>query len=684
MLVTNPAAGTDDADDAAAEILLRSLQGAGIECERLALDELPSDPAALADCSTLILSNIAAFDLDERQQHLLASYVRDQGGGLIVLGGDRAFSVGGYAHTPLEEILPVETPRDQLKLLRLGMVIVIDRSGSMVGEKLAVAREAASASVELLSSRDLIGVVAFDSLTEWVVPLQTADNKLSICRRLAALGAGGGTDMYPALLQAYENLAVADTALKHIVALTDGQSAPADFDALAQRCAAAGITISTVAVGSDADLGLLERIARLSGGRMYVANGAHPLPQIFARETILAGRSGLFERLFTPHLRATLDERVIIGFSQPDIPPLRGHVVTVAKPLAQVPLVRATAEGADPILAYWQVGLGRVVAFTSGLWPKWGPEWVAWPGFGKVWAQAVRYAGPPGDRSALSVETAVKQDHGHVVVSAEHLPLSQQERLVLSGQLIRPDFSCHPLYLQRAGLDRFEATFPIDTPGTYLVNLAYDCGGGQGPSGVLRTGVVVAYSPEYRALSSNERLMAEVARRTGGRVIDLRQPDAVFESSSIRPIRLRQPFWEDLVRLALLLFLVDVAVRRIALSPAEAIDRLASRLRELAGGHVGEKSAATLATLRGVKERVRQDGAQRSSAQAPSAPAPAASESGEADPLTQALNGARPDRPVVYPPKTRRRPEPVSETDYLDRLRRAKRRACRPPGQDIE
>lgn len=685
LLVTDPLADPAGVNETSAELLAGALRGGGIECQRIAADELSDDLAALADCSTVILANVSAFTLGRARQQVLASYVRDQGGGLVVIGGDQAFSVGGYAHTQLEEILPVETSRDKLRLLTLSMVIVIDRSGSMAGENLAMARQAASAAVQLLSGWDRIGVVAFDELTQWVVPLQAAGDKAAIIHRIATIEVGGGTVMYPALEQAYAALAGVVANLKHIIVLTDGLSAPADFETLARQCGAAGITISAVAVGHEAARDLLGNIARLSGGRLYVADNAQPLPQIFVRETVLASRSGLYEQPFTPRLRATPDERILSGFAQPNIPPLHGHVVTAAKPLAQTPLVRSTKDGDDPILAYWQVGLGRAVAFTSGLWPKWGPEWVAWPGFSKLWTQAVRYAGRPGNPADLKVEATVKDGRAHVVVSVEHLPPHLRNPLTLAGQLVRPDFSTQPLQLQRTGAGRFETTFPTDMPGTYLVNMPYGYGAaGAGHTGVLRTGVVLSYSPEYRTLRDNEGVLAEVARRTGGRVLNMNHPGAVFETRSIRPVQVRRPFWENLVGLALLLFLLDVAVRRLALTPAEAVKRVRRFIHGLARHRAGDDGAATLATLRGVKSRVRDEAAPARPPDAPPAAAPPPLAPRETDALTRALGGAEPDKPVVSAPAPPRRPPTTSEADYTARLLSAKKRARRSTDEDSQ
>ncbi len=664
LVVFDPAGGDAATDESSAALLTNTLRAGGVDCDLITLDALPGEPAALADTSAVVLSNVSAFALGPSRQEMLASYVRDQGGGLVVVGGDQSFSVGGYARTPLEAILPVETSRDKLTLLSLGMVLVIDRSGSMAGEKLAMACQAAVASVNLLGKFDRIGVIAFDSEPEWVVPMQRATDIVAIRQRLAMIGGGGGTNLYPALQQAQGALLALDSNVKHMIVLTDGQSTPGDFETLADRCGASGITISTIAVGQGADRALLEGVARRSGGRMYVAESARPLPQLFSRETVLASRSGCYERPFTPQRQQVADEQIVAGLPA-EVPPLRGHVVTAAKPLAHAPLVRVTEEGVDPILAYWPVGAGRAVAFTSGLWSKWGPEWVAWSGFSKFWTQAVRYAERQGNRGELEVVATVDGGDARVSISAEHLSPLAQGTLAVTGQVVSPDFSSSPLALHRSAAGRYDASFSLDAPGTYLLSLPYSYGtGAESRSGVLHAGVVQSYSPEYRTLTHDEATLTELARRTGGRVLSVSDSAAVFESSIVRPVQVRRPAWEDCVRLALLLFVLDVAVRRIALRPATAAARLRRAIGELAGARVGADSAATLGALRGAKERT-----------LAAAERTAAVEPRHDDSLSRALQGGGGDEPVVARPSRRASPAATDETEYAARLLRAKRRA---------
>lgn len=682
VILTEGDEARDGENAESARLLATALRQAGIECEVLTAGDATLDPGFLAGCSLVILSNIPAFALREEQQRALSSFVRDLGGGLIVIGGDRAFSVGGYHKTALEEVLPVETDRAKLKLLSLSMVIVIDRSGSMEGEKIDMARRAATTSVQLLNRLDRVGVIAFDSSPEWIAPLALCENKAKILQNLATIGAGGGTAMYPALEQALAALAPVSSNIKHVVVLTDGQSVMDDFAGQALRFRRAGITISAVAVGPDADRNLLNRLAQVTGGRMYATDSARPLPQIFARETVLASRSGMFEQPFTPQLRGIPGDSVLPGFEQSDFPPLAGYVVTAAKPLAQTPLVRRHEEGDDPILAYWQVGLGRTVAFTSGLWPRWGSQWVEWPGFSRIWAQCVRYASRGAASSEFQVVTHVEGDRARLVIEAQNLSASAMASVGFAGQIVGPSFEPQTLDIRQVGPGRFETQFAVPDPGVYIANLACRHGhGASARSGHLQAAVAIAYSPEFATTRHNETLLTELARRTDGRILSFDHPAAVYEPWSIRPIEARRPVWELLIRLMLIIFVFDVAVRRLAISPTEAIHRARTFLRELAGYPAPSGAAATVATLRDVRAQMQQTLDRITPPPGPVADTepgalpPRERGSSDAD-MHETINGVE-DRPVVAAPRKPTVETGQGEGEYLSRLRRAKQDARR-------
>ena len=348
----------------------------------------PENLAELQNYDLFILSNVPATSLSLRQMEVARTYVQDLGGGLLMLGGDQSFGLGGYYKTSLEEILPVRSDFEKEKEKpSLALMLVIDKSGSMGGEKIEMAKEAARAAVELLGPSDKIGVLAFEGENFWVSEMHPCSDKGFVLDRIASLEAGGGTVMAPAMEEAHETLRSTVAKLKHVIILTDGVSAPGDFEGIAQAMTADRITCSTVAIGGEADQSLLEEIARLGNGRSYVADDPGQVPQIFAKETVTASKSAINEQPFPPTVvRST---QVLSEIRLDEAPFLLGYVVTRPKPTAEV--ILATESG-DPLLAWWRYGLGVTVAFTSDAKARWAAEWISWPQFGQFWAQVVRHA----------------------------------------------------------------------------------------------------------------------------------------------------------------------------------------------------------------------------------------------------------------------------------------------------
>ncbi|HWL93742.1 MAG TPA: VWA domain-containing protein [Phycisphaerae bacterium] len=598
--------GNDDSSAGGAEyrsmqVIAEALAAQRIETDVVDAAQTQLDPATLFQYSAIIVSNVSALDLGMDGPAALASYTRDLGGGLIVIGGDQSFSVGGYYDTALEEILPVETNRRRLVTLNLALVCVIDRSGSMCGEKLELAKKAAAASARLLSSQDRIGVVAFDFDYEWAVKLMPCSNKDAILDRIRRIGCGGGTNMLPGMEAATDMLANAPVSLRHMILLTDGQSVPGDFAAAAKRAKKKGITITTVAVGPDADRALLSNIAKLADGRSYPAVDSQLLPRIFARETMLAGRSSIYEKTFTPKLRAELDDLLIRGLVSTGMPSLDGYVVTQPKPTASVLLINSTSHGDDPILAHWQVGLGRALAFTSGMWPKWGSRWIEWPAFSQFWTQIVRWASRSFGQQDAMVWTRVDGRKATISVELDQSNLALLPS-ALAGQVVDSQYNVSPIVLKPTGAGHFEAEFDVNNPGSYVVNVFHQ---GKDLSSLVRAGVTVAYSPEFAETHSNAALLRRIAEETSGRVLSADTARNVFDASAFREFRSRRPMEKELLTLAIVLLILDVAVRRIVIRKSDItawISKRFGRVRLIAA----EPQRATLSALRGARVRAQE------------------------------------------------------------------------------
>ncbi len=364
----------------------RALKEQGIELDLRGARGLPDRLEEMLAFDAIMLADVPATELRPRQMEWLKKYVTDFGGGLAMLGSENSFGLGGYFKTPVEEVLPLVSRFEKEKQKpSLAMVLVIDKSGSMSGQPIVLARQAARAAAELLSGRDYIGVVGFDSNPQIVCDLTSAGNRNQVADSIDSLQASGGTDLYPAMVAARDMLASAPAKIKHVICMTDGQTSESNLLALTQEMADAGMTVSSVALGEGSARALLSSIAETGKGRYYETDDPANVPQIFTRETMQASKSAIKEDLFAS-VQLT-DHPLMSGFEKADLPFILGYVMTRPKATAQVLLV---AETGDPLLAVSRFGLGNGLAWTSDLTEKWGSEWLSWSGGGKFWAQVLR------------------------------------------------------------------------------------------------------------------------------------------------------------------------------------------------------------------------------------------------------------------------------------------------------
>ncbi|MBM3497652.1 MAG: VWA domain-containing protein [Armatimonadetes bacterium] len=566
-----------EGDPGGEQYLLPALQGARIETELVGLSGVPLALAELQQYDALILSDVRADLISLEQMMAIRAAVRDLGIGLIMIGGEDSFGVGGYYQTPVEDALPVYMDvRRKQKLPGLAMELIIDKSGSMAmtmlgAAKVDLAKEAAIAAVKVLNPQDEIGVICFDEATKEVVKLQRATHKDDISNRVAGIAAGGGTQMYGAMQLGFQRLKASDAKLKHCILLTDGQSLPADFEGLARQMAGSGITISAVAVGSDSAIGLLQALAKIGKGNFYYTDSPRSIPRIFTRETMLASQQFLVDEAFQP--RCDPASELLRGIHLPSMPPLLGHVVTTKKELAHNSVV--TPKG-DPVLTEWRYGLGRAVAFTSDAKAHWATHWISWPGYRKFWEQVVRWTIRSVPKSPYVASLAIDGGEGRVELEAIDPDGTFVNFLKAEARVIGPGLEAERLPLRQVAPGRYEGRFRARDVGQYIANLAYQDEKGRGASQVA--GAQVSYPPEYAELGPNEPLLAQVVEVTGGAL----QPDPQMAFVKTRPgVRKATDIWPLLAAVALLLFPLDVALRRLMIERehwaafAEVLARLA-------------------------------------------------------------------------------------------------------------
>ena len=534
--------------------LAYALEEEGVESDIRPPQGMPETLADLQNYELLMLSNVPATSLTQQQMQVARTYVQELGGGFIMLGGEQSFGLGGYYKSALEEILPVRSDFEKEKETpSLAMVLVIDKSGSMGGEPIEMAKTAARSAAELLGRSDKLAVLAFDGETFVISEMQSARNKGKISDEIARIDAGGGTSMYPAMEMAFEILSSTSAKLKHVIILTDGVSSPGDFEGMAQQMVSAKMTVSTVGAGSGADQNLLETIARVGKGRYYFTEDSAQVPQIFAKETVTASKSAIDEQPFVPQVvRAT---HALADLDMESAPFLLGYVMTRPKPTCEV--ILATEKG-DPLLAWWRYGLGMTAAFTSDAKSRWAAEWMTWEGFGKFWTQVIRQTMRKSDARGIVVETQRDGDRASLSVDAVNELGQFLNNAEVELTLIDPQLKRKKSILKQSAPGRYKSEFKTPQSGAYHMEIALK----QNDKVIYRQsrGISVGYSDELRIRPTNESLLRSIAESSGGSFAPAAK-DLMDDSSDkvTRPV----PLWPLLVTAAMLLFVLDVALRRI-------------------------------------------------------------------------------------------------------------------------
>ena len=567
LLVANDGTVADDGTpqpDESPQLLL-ALEATGLQVDRITPADFPASLAQLSNYDSIVLVNLNAKNLSPRKMETLQSYVRDLGGGLVTVGGPQSYGMGGYFRTPLEETLPVEMQiKDQERFPSVSMVIVIDRSGSMGAPeggvtKIQLAAEGAVRVVELMNDFDEITVIPVDTQPSGQVgplPASQREEAINLIRQIGA--GGGGIYVRTGLEAAAAALAQSPNQVKHIILLADGADSEEKegVPELIEVLRAENVTLTAVSIGDGPDVPWLRQMAELGGGRFHFTDRAANLPQIFTQETTNIQRNYLVEERFFPELGT--GSPILAGITA--VPPLYGYVGTSPKDTAQV--ILRTPQG-DPLLAAWQYGLGRAVAWTSDATGRWASDWVTWKGFAPFWAQAVRWTISEQRDNAVQTAVTYEGDTAVLTVDAADAGGAFLNNLALEANVVRPDGAVENLTLPQVAPGRYEADFTPTEDGAYFIRVAGT--DGEGDTAVGQTsGWVLGYSPEYSQFEANPELLASLAEMTGG--ADLSAEEAAAFTHNLESEPTTQPIWPWLLLTAVLLLPLDIALRRLAVT----------------------------------------------------------------------------------------------------------------------
>lgn len=559
--------------------------GAALASAKMVIDTIrPAQLAAQVDrlmpYETVVLANVHGGDLRKEQMTALQQFVGDRGRGLVVLGGERTFGLGDYADTPLEAALPVTVqPPDRDQAATLAVILVVDRSGSMStadtsdrrATRMELAKEGAIQAVEALQEGDQVGVVAFDYTPRWtseVRPIRGPGDVRAVTDRIAAIQPDGGTDIYAALESAYRGLQQVSARVKHVILLTDGEGTPAPYPTLLAAMRRAGITISAVGVASESGQRDLQTIARLGQGRYYFSKTAQDIPKIMTQEARLAGRSFKQERDFKPRL--VTPAPAVRGLVPIDFPALHGYVRVSPKAGSETVLA---SDQEEVILSQWQYGLGRSVVWTADAQGAWSADWVRTDQFRQLWTQTARWSMRSPAEPGLQV--SVRGDGEQAVIRVESFEPTGEFRNLLNtvADVAMPDGTSKRLTLPQAAPGRYEGRMALVGAGVYFLQVTQTEAGGTAVA-QQTAGYAMPQAPEYQLTATNRLLMERIAAETGGPTIFDPQDSWRRDTRSGLP---PQEVWSYLMMAALLLFVSDVAVRRLRPSLVDAV-RLPARL----------------------------------------------------------------------------------------------------------
>ncbi len=533
-----------------------ALARSGFEITLLRPESLPHRAEAFDRWDVVLLNNIPRATLATEAMAALDAWVEERGGGVFFAGGQAVFGEGlevsqrGYRHTDLERILPITFDRDDEPAVAL--VIVLDRSWSMNGPAMELSKSAAEGAANTLAPSQMLGVLTFNDASTWDVPLgRVRESRPELHEAISRIKASGPTAIFPALRSAYDALAGVRVRAKHVILLSDGQSDPEDFEGLVSKMSAAHITVSTVALGPDADAGLLRNLATWGGGRSYVVQDAAQIPEIFVTE---ARNAATPEAEDATHIRARVREPLPFLDPQVTLPALQGRNLVTRKPEA---IEWLSTPSGDPLLTTWPAGLGRTAMFAADLDGAWTRDWLAWRGLGRLLDGAVRSLAP---RRAPS--SSIEVTAGERVGSQAPLTIALDAR-DLDG---RPEEGLSPSVEVRSATARL-GSFPLAqvSSGRYVAHVAADLTeplffSVPGPTGPPAARILtIDRFAELRFGAPDTSLLSAIARTTGGTFqpgdADLgRAPRTVGTTSyALAP-------W--LLTLALLLWPADILLRR--------------------------------------------------------------------------------------------------------------------------
>jgi uncharacterized membrane protein len=654
----------------------------------------------LSKFDAVILANIPADYLTEDEQKVIRSHVHDQGAGLVMIGGNQSFGAGGWQNTEIEKALPVNMELKSMKVEgKSGLVLIMHASEMQDGN--AWQRKIAQLAIEKLSPMDMMGLIHYDHGFaggapghRWHIPFQEImGNRNRLLGLVASMQPGDMPDVDPAFQLSHKALTNPAYGLgtKHIILISDGDHWSAS-QGMMSKLRAAKITCTTVCITSHgrAEVERMAAVAKAAypGGRNYHVKDPKELPAIYIRETRLVSQSFVHEKPFQPLLKG-MREGPTDGFAGP-LPLLHGFVRTTAKESSLVKVLIETEQVGEyrfPILAAWQYGLGKSVAFTSDARtipkekPYWDRDWANAPLYARFWDQTINWVLRPKETGEFLFLTTEQRDGKiRITVTARDADKTPLADVNLKAGITSPGFRVKDdrkseLKFEQKNAGVYEADIPADEVGAHFIAIqAKWTKDGKEYTDNVRAGVSVPYSPEFAETDSNPALLEKIRDITGGRSYrdDAEAlAKAALHAEVFRPTPFAhaslQPLWPWLVFVTGLCLLLDVAIRRIAIQPEAVWAKAVTIWHKLRGQAADEKLPEYIERLKSRKAQVVETiDKKKAAVKFEAATGTAVAEAPTVAPVTPV------ETPKKPPPPAKKEDE---EADFATRLMRAKKKA---------
>jgi hypothetical protein len=305
-------------------------------------------------------------------------------------------------------------------------------------------------------------------------------------------------------------------------------------------------------------------IADVGGGRYHAVPDPNSLPRIFTKETEMIARQAAVEEWFP--VTQVGDAQFLRGIDVRTAPNLHGYVSTKMKPSPAEELLESDTQ--EPILARWRVGLGWTLAWTSDVKSRWAVEWLRWPGFERFWGQLVHEHMRQKHRRELDMKAEVAGGILHASVDAYGTDERFENGLVSKLSIIGPEpgGAKKTVDFRQTAPGRYEVSLPLDRYGSFLLQAEHTRempDGTTKPVAVSSGHVSNPYPREYASFEPDRQTLERASLATGG-AIDPKDVAAVFDPAGEK-VTYHEELWPRFIYAAIVVFLLDLLVRRVRL-----------------------------------------------------------------------------------------------------------------------